>query len=439
MKIFPVITAVAAAALLATPAAAQSLADAVAKDADYLHALYVDLHEHPEISFQEEKTSAHLAAELRGLGFEVTEGVGGYGIVGVMKNGDGPTLLIRTDMDALPVPEQTGLPYASHATTVDDDGNTVPIMHACGHDVHMTVFVGTARRMAALTDQWAGTLIMIGQPAEERGGGAKAMIDDGLFTRFPRPDYNMALHDSASLPAGDVGYASGYALANVDSVDILVKGIGGHGAYPQTTKDPVVLAAEIVLALQTLVSREVSPQEPAVVTVGSIHGGTKRNIISGEVRLQLTVRSYSDGVRAQLLDGIERIAKNAGRMAGLPEDMLPVVTQEDTFTPSTYNTPELAQRAAAAIAAEIGQDHVYQLDAVMGGEDFGRYGRVDPPIPSFIYWLGAVDPAKYAQAQAGKIKLPSLHSPKFAPVQEPTISIGVRAMTAAALDLLGKN
>jgi len=433
-------SAVSALLLMSAPALAdEALYQAIDEDYAYLEELYLHLHRNPELSYQEERTMQRIAAELRGLGFEVTENVGGYGLVGVLENGDGPTVLIRTDLDALPLKEQTGLPYASVATGINQVGEQVSIMHACGHDIHMSAFVGTARRLVDLKDQWRGTLVMIGQPAEERGGGARAMLADGLYERFPKPDYNIALHDAASAPAGTIGYTTGYALANVDSVDIVVHGIGGHGAYPHTTKDPVVLAAQIVVDLQTLVSREISPLDPAVVTVGSIHGGTKHNIISDQVRLQLTVRSYTDEVRKTLLDGIKRIAENQGRVAGLPEDMLPEVTvREDEHTPSTYNDPELAERVTNAMREAGVAATIIEIPPVMGGEDFSQYGRTQDKIPGFIFFIGAVDPAVYQQTMAEGGTLPSLHSPFFAPLPELTIKTGVRAMTIAALELLGK-
>ncbi len=408
-------------------------------DYEYLRALYEHLHTNPELSYQEKETSIRLASELRSLGFEVTESVGGYGIVGVFENGDGPTVMIRTDMDGLPVEEMTGVVYASRALGLSDDGSPVPVMHACGHDIHMTAFIGTARRLVSMKDEWSGTLLMIGQPAEERGAGARAMLEDGLFERFPRPDYNLALHTNSSLAAGDVGVVEGWALANVDSIDITVRGIGGHGAYPHTTKDPVVIASQIVLALQTIISREISPQEPAVITVGSFHAGLKHNIISDEARLQLTVRSYTDQVRQQLLSAIERVAINVGRAAGLPDELLPVVEiRPEEYTPSTYNSPELARRVSSAIRAAGAAENVLTVNPVMGGEDFSRYGREEPLIPSFIFWLGGVDRAEVARYEAGEISLPSLHSPFFAPVPEPTIKTGVASMTSAALDLFAK-
>ncbi len=431
----------AAALLMATPALAQTpLRKAIANDyTQHLQSLYTHFHKNPELSFEEKQTAKRLAQELKEAGYKVTTGVGRTGIVAVMRNGKGPTLMIRTDMDALPVKEQTGLPYASTAMGQNYLGDrNLPVMHACGHDVHMTALVGVARRMAALKNQWSGTLVLIGQPAEELGLGAKAMIDDGLFTRFPKPDFNLAFHDSANLPAGVIGYTPGYALANVDSVDIEVRGIGGHGAYPQTTKDPVVIGAYIVTALQTLVAREIDPQKPAVVTVGAFNAGTKHNIISDHAHLKLTVRSYSDEVRKTLLDGIKRIAKNEARAFGVPDNLLPVVTMEKNYTPSTYNDPALVKRVIGAIKAEIGADRVVETPPVMGGEDFAQYGRTADKIPGFLFWAGAVNPQVYADAKARGKTLPSLHSPFFAPDPQLTITTATEAMSAAALNLLGK-
>lgn len=426
--------------LLAAPATAnETLYQAIDDDYAYLEELYLYLHQNPELSFQEQETMHKIAAELDGLGFKVTENVGGFGLVGVLENGEGPTIMIRTDLDALPLKEQTGLSYASVAKAINQVGDEVFVMHACGHDIHMSAFIGTARRLVELKDTWRGTLVMIGQPAEERGAGARAMLEDGLYERFPLPDYNLALHDGAGAPAGTVGYTPGYALANVDSVDIIVHGIGGHGAYPHTTKDPVVLAAQIVVELQTLVSRVISPLDPGVVTVGSIHGGTKHNIISDKVTLQLTVRSYTDEVRSTLLDGIKRIAENLGRAAGLPEDKLPEVTvREDEHTPSTYNDPELAERVTDAMRAAGAAGIIKEMPPVMGGEDFSEYGRTEEKIPGLIFWIGAVNPEEYAATVAAGGSFPSLHSPFFAPDPEPTIKTGVRTMTIAALELLGK-
>ncbi|HXV73331.1 MAG TPA: amidohydrolase, partial [Sphingomonadales bacterium] len=336
--------AMAGALFITTPAAGdEALFQAIESDYPYLHDLYISLHQAPELSYFEADTSRRMAEEMRLLGFEVTEDVGGFGVVSVMRNGEGPVVMLRADMDGLPVEEQTGLAYASSAKAIDEKGNEVSVMHACGHDIHMSAFVGAARRLAALKDTWSGTLIMVNQPAEERGAGARMMLEAGLFERFPKPHYNIAFHDAANGPAGAIGYTKGYALANVDSVDVTVFGVGGHGAYPETTKDPVVLSAEIVMALQTLVSREISPLDSAVVTVGSIHGGTKHNIISDRVEMQLTVRSYTDEVREKLLKGIERIAVNMARAAGIPEDRLPVVkTVNDEHTPAMFNDPALS-------------------------------------------------------------------------------------------------
>ena len=350
-----------------------------------------------------------------------------------MKNGEGPTLLIRADMDALPVNERTGLEYASKVTDESWTGVENGVMHACGHDVHMTSFIGTARELVARKDEWSGTLVMILQPAEEIGLGAKAMIEDGLFEKFPLPDFNIALHVNAGQPSGTVGYSSGFALANVDSVDIIVKGVGGHGAYPHTTKDPVVIGSYIVTALQTLVARNIDPQDPAVVTVGSFTAGAKHNIISDEAHLKLTVRSYSDDVRKTLLDGIVRIAKGQAETFGAPE---PDIRIDSDYTPSTYNDPELSARVGAAIGTAIGAENVKLLPAVMGGEDFSQYGRTDADIPGIIFWLGAVEPEKYEKAKSASLPLPSLHSPFFAPDAKKTIETGVTAMTAAAIDLL---
>jgi len=414
------------------------LHNAVADDyTGHLEALYLHLHQNPELSFQETETATLIASELRDLGFAVTEGVGQTGLFGVLENGEGPTVLIRTDLDALPVHEQTGLDYASTAMGVTRAGADSYVMHACGHDVHMTSFIGTARRLAAMKDDWSGTLVMIGQPAEEIGLGAKAMLDDGLYSRIPMPDYNLALHVSASHPAGLIAYTPGWALANVDSVDIEIPGVGGHGAYPHTTKDPIVLSAYIVTALQTLVSRETSPLDSAVVTVGSIHGGAKHNIIPDGVHLQLTVRSYSDETRDRLLSGIARIARAQAEAFGMPEELYPTITVEDPYTPSTYNDPALSARVATAMRGQLGAEQVIESDPVMGGEDFSQYGRTEENIPGIIFWVGAVDPARYAEAQANGETLPSLHSSLFAPAPEATITTGVEAMTSAALALFG--
>ncbi|MCS6911768.1 MAG: amidohydrolase [Myxococcales bacterium] len=398
-----------------------------------LHALYRQLHQHPELSLHEQETAARLAARLRALGIEVTVGVGGHGIVGVVRNGEGPVLMLRTDLDGLPVREETGLPYASRVVVRNEQGQEVPVMHACGHDLHMASWIGAATVLLKLRERWRGTLLLVGQPAEEQGDGAKRMIEAGLLRRFPRPSYALAIHDSADLPAGQVGYTAGFALANVDSVDITVFGKGGHGAYPHTTVDPVVLAARIVLALQTLVSREKDPLEPAVVTVGSIHGGTRHNIIPDEVSLQLTVRSYSQTVRQQLLDGIRRIVEAEAQGAGAPRRPRIVVS---AGTPATYNDPQLVERVAAALVRALGADRVIKMPPVMGGEDFSEYGRAG--VPSFLYWIGAVRPDQFAAARRNGTPLPSLHSSRFAPAYEPALRTAVHSLVVASLELLGR-
>jgi hippurate hydrolase len=426
-------------AAIGSPAVADPLTDAVRSDMPSLMALYRDLHANPELSMQEVRSAAKMAAEAKKLGFQVTTGVGKTGVVAVMKNGPGPVLLLRADMDGLPVVEQTGLPFASKVKATSQAGTETGVMHACGHDTHMTAWVGAARRLVAMKDRWSGTLVMIAQPGEEIGVGAKAMLDDGLYTRFPKPTHAIAFHDAASLPAGTIGYSVGPALANVDSVDIDVKGVGGHGAYPHTTKDPIVLASRIVTALQTLVSREVDPQEPAVVTVGSFHSGAKHNIISDEAKMLLTVRSYTDETRRILLDGIRRIVRGEAIAAGIPEDRMPVVThRENEYTPATINTEALTTATAALFAQRFGPERVIKTRAVMGGEDFSRFHLADKSIESLIFWVGGVPRAQWDKANGDPAKLPSLHSPFWAPDAEATISTAAEALTVAALGVLGK-
>lgn len=427
----------AASALALTSASAQDLRSDVAGDWETLRPLYEHLHAHPELSFEEHETAKRMAQELRKLGFEVTENIGRTGVVGVLRNGEGPVVAVRADMDGLPVKEDTGLPYASEAMAKNRFGEMQPSMHACGHDVHMTALIGTLRQLVDRKDAWSGTLLAYLQPAEEIGEGAKAMIDDGLYERFPTPDFVLGLHDAAQMPSGMVGYTKGYALANVDSVDVHVKGVGGHGAYPHTTKDPIVIASQIVMNLQTLVSRETNPLDSAVVTVGAFNAGSKHNIISNEAHLQITVRSYADETRERLLAGIERIARAQALAAGLPEELMPVVTVSDPYTPSTYNDPDLATRVADAISEVLGEDKVLETPPVMGGEDFSQYSRTEEKVPALIFWVGAVAPEDFAASQAGEKELPSLHSPFFAPDAEPAIVTGVTAMTAAVLDLMG--
>lgn len=414
----------------------QIIQAATAKAYPTLAELYLHLHQNPELSFHEEKTAARLSQEIARRGYAVTNKIGGHGFVGVLRNGEGPAVMVRTDLDALPVTENTGLPYASSVRAIDEQGAEVGVMHACGHDIHMSVFAGAAQVLGEMKEHWRGTLVFVGQPAEERGGGARAMLDGGLFTRFPRPDYCLALHASASLPAGKVGYCSGYALANVDMVDLTIFGVGGHGAYPHTARDPIVLASQIVLALQTIVSRETEPIEPCVVTVGAIHGGSKHNIIPDEVKLQLTLRSYSDEVREHTIAAIRRIIKKLAEAADMPADRMPIMHIRSEYTPATYNTPELVQRVVPVFQKIFGEDNVTAVAPVMAGEDFGRYGRVEPKIPSLIFWLGAVPEQKFRASMQNKTALPPLHSSMFAPDPEPTIKTGVQAMTAAVLDLL---
>lgn len=431
-------------AMLAAPAAAQSeLERAAARHLPELLEIYRHLHANPELSYQEEKTSALLAAEMRKLGFEVTERVGRYGdgrqafgVVAVLRNGAGPTVMLRTDTDALPVEEQTGLEFASRVRALQD-GVEVPVMHACGHDVHMTAWLGAARLLVAMRDRWQGTLVMIAQPAEERGSGAPAMLADGLFTRFPRPDAAIALHTSAMLPAGVVGPREGFVLASVDSVDVTFYGVGGHGAWPHATRDPVVMAAQFVVAVQTVVSRSVPPLEPAVITVGAFHAGTKHNIISDRAHLQLTVRSYDPEVRRTLLEGIARIARGTAIAAGA-ERMPDVRVSADEGTPATYNDPELTRRIARAMRAELGAERVVEGMRTMGGEDFSYFGRTEPRVPISIFWLGTIEPELFRRSEAGEVTLPSLHSPFYAPDAEPSIRTGIAALVASVLELLGK-
>jgi hippurate hydrolase len=403
-----------------------------------LEQLYTTLHRNPELSLAEEKTAKHLADELRSAGYTVTEKVGGHGVVAVMENGPGPVLMIRSDLDALPVKEATGAEYASTITTTDPAGKTVNVMHACGHDIHITCLTGVAHAMAKLKDRWRGTLVLIGQPAEEVGKGAKAMLDGGLFKRFPRPNYALALHVDPEVESGKVGFVSGFALANVDSVDVTLRGVGGHGAYPHKTKDPVVMSAQFILGLQTIASREIRPIDAVVVTVGSIHGGTKHNVIPDEVTMQLTVRTYEDDVREKTLAAIERIANGTAKTAGVPDDRMPVITRRDAeYTPALYNTPELVTRVTGVFRSLVGEENVVRLDPQMGGEDFSRYGREEPKIPIFMYRLGSVRPDRIAESKRkGGKPLPSLHSAVYLPDRTPTIKTGVLTMTGAALDLL---
>jgi hippurate hydrolase len=420
----------------------QSLADA---ELPSLLAIYKDIHSHPELSGYEERTAALVAKELRAAGCQVTEHLGkyedsklkAYGVVGVMKNGDGPTVLVRTDMDALPVEEETGLPYASKVVAKNDEGKDVHVMHACGHDTHIAAFIGTARSLGKLKDQWQGTIVFVAQPAEEIGTGARALLKDGLYDRFGKPNFALGFHDKADLQIGHIGITEGYTSANVDSIDVTIRGVGGHGAYPHKTKDPIVLAAEVINAWQTIASRENNPLDPIVVTVGSIHGGTKRNIIPDEVKMQLTVRTYKKEVRDKALAAIDRIARGIAAAAGVPPDRSPVVTvRQDEVCPAMYNNLELTKRLVAVWKKSLGDENVEIVDPTMGGEDFSEYSLPDHSIPAVNFHFGAVDPGKIADYKKAGKELPSLHSSKFAPVPEPTIRVGIIGMTTAVLDLM---
>jgi amidohydrolase len=421
-----------------------SLDAMIDRDLASLLSTYKNLHTAPELSHREEKTAAFVAGELRKLGFTVTERIGkyqnaqwvGYGLVGVLKNGPGPTVLVRTELDALPVEEKTGVPYASQVKTKNDAGVEVSVMHACGHDIHITSFLGTAKLLTELKNRWSGTLVMLGQPAEETGDGANAMLRDNLYTNIPKPDFAIALHDAADLETGKVGYTPGYAMASATSIDIKIKGIGGHGSKPESTKDPVVVAAQVVMALQTIVSRENSPLDPAVVTVGSIHGGTRYNIIPDEVNLQLTVRTYKEDVRKRILASIERIVKGVAMTAGIPEDRAPIVKVAEG-TGSMYNDPQLIERLAGVFKQALGEENVVNVPPIMASEDFG-YFSLDHKIPTTLFWLGASEPAKVKANRETGAPLPGLHSALFAPVPEPTLRTGVKAMTSAVLDLMKK-
>jgi amidohydrolase len=428
--------------------AQQSAVDKIAvSELPSLLAIYKDIHSHPELSAHEERTSVLIAKELRALGCDVTEHFGqydkpdlkGYGVIGMMKNGNGPTVLVRTDMDALPVEEETGLPYASKITAKNDEGREVHVMHACGHDAHMAAFIGVVRALRQLKDQWQGTIMFVAQPAEETGNGARALLKAGLYNRFGKPNFALGFHDKADMETGHIGVTEGYTYANVDSVNITVRGVGGHGAYPHKTKDPIVLSAEIINALQTIASRENNPIDPVVITVGSIHGGTKHNIIPDEVKMQITVRTYKTDVRDRVLAAIDRITKGCATAAGIPPDRAPIVeVLQDQFTPATYNNPELTKRLVAVWKKVLGAENVEAADPTMGGEDFSEYSLPDHSIPACDFHIGAVDPAKIAESKKNGTALPSLHSSKFAPIPEPTIRVGIVGMTSAVLELMKK-
>lgn len=404
--------------------------------------IYKKLHAEPELSGQEVKTSALVAGELRGLGYAVTEGIGkydqydwpGYGVVAVMQNGSGPTVLVRADMDALPVEEKTGLPYASRARGIYRDGSEVPVMHACGHDVHVASLLGVARVMAGLKGEWRGTLVLVGQPGEEGGGGAQAMLNDGAYRHCPKPDFALALHSTLQFRAGMAGTVPGNFMASFTELEVTLRGVGAHGSAPEFGKDPIVMAAQFVSSLQTIVSREKSPHTPAVVTVGSIHGGVASNVIPEEVVLQLSVRTYDDEVRDRIIDSVRRIAAGVALTAGVPEERAPLVKVKAAHS-ATYNDPALTERVESALKAGLGVENVVRTGPRMVSEDFGSWG-LGGEIPTCMFWLGAADPESFEESLRLGVALPSHHSPLYAPKPEPTLRGGVKGLAAAALELL---
>jgi amidohydrolase len=401
-----------------------------------LEKLYKSLHQQPELSLQEIKTSQVMAQELRALGFQVIEKIGGYSLAGVLKNGEGPTVLIRTDMDALPQQEKTGLPYASNVKAVNALGAEVPVMHACGHDMHMTVFIGTARTLAETRTQWRGTLVMVAQSSEENGVGAELMFKDGLYEKVPYPDYALAFHNHAGMAAGTVGYNTGPFMASVDMMNITVYGKGGHGAVPHTTIDPVVLSAQMVMAFQTIVSREINPLESAVITVGSIHGGTVHNIIPDEVKLQLTLRTYDPAIREKIISSIRNKSRYLALQAGLPDDKVPAISFNEPSTPATINDKVLTERLVTVLKPALGEQQIIETPPSMIGEDFSRFGLQSKKVPICMFWLGTVDREALRTANEKGATLPSLHSSTFAPSVEPTIKTGVTAMSLCVMSLL---
>jgi len=404
----------------------KQLSERISGNIETHKALYEHLHQNPELSFKEFKTAEKLSGELESLGFEVTRNVGGNGFVGVMKNGKGPVIMFRTDLDALPLEEKTGLPFSS--------GNP-GVMHACGHDMHMTVWLGTAKVLSDLKGSWKGTLMMVAQQAEEKSGGANAMIEDGLFKRFPTPDFGLAYHVSAEMEAGTIGYKPGPFMAGVNSVDIKVHGVGGHGAAPHSTVDPIVLASRMVLAFQTIPSREISPLKPSVVTVGSIHGGTVHNIIPDEVNMQLTVRYYEDEVYDGIIEGLKRISYGIAQSAGLPESQYPEVSPLNQITPPVSNDKNLTRHAVQSFSSILGEENVILVDPVTLGEDFSKYGRTEEDVPIAMFWLGTVNSSKFEVHLNQGVPLPGLHNPEFYPDFTPTYKTGVLGMSKAILDL----
>jgi len=429
MKYLLAVATLILASFASTTSPGEDIARYVEADMEYLFNFYKKRHQNPEISLKEKETAKDLATELKKAGFEVTENFGGYGIVGILKNGKGPTILYRTDMDALPMAEKTNLDYAS-STMIEYSGTKVGTMHSCGHDVHMTSLLGTARAMVETKKNWKGTLMLIGQPAEEIGAGARMMLDAGLYDKFGVPDYGVGLHSSPSIAAGQVGFGKGFTMANTESIDIKVFGYGAHGASPHMSIDPVVIASMIVMDLQTIVSRNLKPTESAVVTVGAIQGGVKHNIIPDEVILKLTVRTYTEEVRTMVHKRIREISKGVAIAAGLPEEKLPEVTIPEDFTPANYNNPELVDRLTASAGKAIGSDNVIYAEPQMVGEDFSRYGSTEHKVPTVLYWLGTVPDARM---QSGD--LPGLHSPFYYPDPQKSIETAVKVTSQGLMDL----
>ena len=432
--------------ILAASASAQQPSAILDQQLPGLIDTYKTLHQHPELSHHEEWTAAYLATALRKLGFTVTEHIGKYpdgtpadGIMAVLTNGPGPRLLLRTELDALPVTEKTGLPYASTVTTKNDGGQQVGVMHACGHDLHITTILGTAQQLVAQKSKWHGTLMIVGQPAEELGDGARAMLADHVYERFGRPDFVIAEHDVSDIAVGQVGVVSGPFKSSATSLDVVMRGIGGHGAKPEQTKDPVIMAGEFLVMLQTIVSRQNSPQQPAVITVGHIVGGTKRNIIPDEVLMELTMRSFDDAQRDAMIADVQRIAKGIAIAGNVPEDRMPIVTvSKSEYTPVTFNDPALADKFRVVAKAALGPQNLVETKPSMASEDFGEWALPDHSVPIFCFWLGASDPAKVAESERTGIPLPATHSPNFAPIPEPSLRAGITAMTAMSLALLNK-
>jgi len=409
--------------------------NAVIKITEEVRNIYVDLHKNPELSLMEFETSRKMASALRELGFEVTTGIGGNGVVGVFRNGSGKTIMLRTDMDALPVKESTGLPFASTVVMKDANGNDSPVMHACGHDMHMSVWIGTLKTLVALKDEWKGTIMAVAQPAEEGSMGAQSMINDGLFKRFPVPDCALCFHVSAEMPAGTVGYLAGPIFAGVKSAEITVYGSGGHGAMPHTTIDPVVIAARIILDIQTIVSREINPVKPAVVTVGAIHGGTRNNVIPDEVKMLLTIRFFEDDVFETIKESLNNITRGAAVAAGLPDEKMPLVTYDKSENQPVDNNPEIVMRAVSSMKDILGDNNLIKVEPATVAEDFGKYGLTDEKIPIAMFWLGGVNKEQYLQHITNGTFLPPLHNASFAPDFNPAFKTGVTAMSRTIIDL----